>query len=71
MSKLSNAWDNLTKHWPWLAGILCVMVLNVGLALTHNDKEVKPKQLVCVIDNGDWTHIYPVDGKVVKLEEYK
>jgi hypothetical protein len=68
---MSKYWDNLTEYWPWLAGILCVMVLNVGLALTHNDKEVKPKQLVCVIKTAGWNHTYMVDGYNVRIEEVK
>jgi hypothetical protein len=61
----------MSKYWPWLAAIGLIMALNVAATVTFNDKEVKPKQLVCVIDNGDWLHYYPVDGVKVKLEEYK
>jgi hypothetical protein len=61
----------MSKYWPWIAAIGLIMALNVAAMVTYNDKEEKPKQLVCVIESGGWSHIYQVDGKRVKVEEYK
>jgi hypothetical protein len=61
----------MSKYWPWIAAIGLIMALNVAAMVTFNDKEVTPKQLVCVIDNGDWLHYYPVDNVKVRIVEDK
>jgi hypothetical protein len=58
----------MSKHWPWLAAIGLILALNVAAAITFNDKEVKPKQLVCVIKTAGWNHTYMVDGYNVRVE---
>jgi hypothetical protein len=59
----------MSKYWPWIAAIGLIMALNVAAMVTFNDKEIKPKQLVCVIESGGWQHIHVVDNKRVRIEE--
>jgi hypothetical protein len=59
----------MSKYWGWIAAIGLIMALNVAAMVTFNDKEVKPKQLVCVIKSAGWNHTYMVDGYNVRIEE--
>jgi hypothetical protein len=59
----------MNNYMPWLAAIGLIIALNVAAMVTFNDKEVKPKQLVCVIKSAGWNHTYMVDGYNVRVEE--
>jgi hypothetical protein len=59
----------MNNYMPTIFAIIAIIVLNVAYAVTFNDKEVKPKQLVCVIKSAGWNHSYMVDGYNVRVEE--
>ncbi len=57
------------EQWGYRIAATCTILLIciIGYSLVNNEP-IKERQQFCVINSNGWDHVYPVNGKNVKIE---